>query len=71
MIISLFAAVLLIQVVLFIINAIGAQTINELVGEAETFSRSRQTNMTLVMATLGAFATGFLERHARTATAAA
>jgi len=31
MIISLFTAVLLIQVLLFVVNAIGAKTINELV----------------------------------------
>jgi len=40
MIVSLFAAVLLIQTLLFIINAVGAKTINEIVRRTSTDTRS-------------------------------
>lgn len=42
MIVSLFAAVLLIQLLIYVVNAVGAKTINELVGSQVPLARNRQ-----------------------------
>lgn len=52
MLISLFAAVLLIQTLLFIINAIGAKAINEVVQKDVIQRKFQFTDMATVMAIL-------------------
>lgn len=57
--VSLFVAVLLIQLVIYIVNAVGAKTINELVWSGH--STTPRTDEKIVMAILSSAAVGLIK----------
>ena len=65
MIISLFAAVLLIQTLIYVVNAVGAKAINELVGRMSQSGLTQGTDTSIAMGVHGSSAAEIVERCER------